>query len=147
MSQQQQPMQQPMPDGEGWHEIDAGPHLRMMFHPNRRGRMADEIERPSIVIALAGQQTQLVRLDPFSQGAHYHIRPMPGGRQLPLDVNEGQTPLAAALDFLDEPDRFRALLVAAEADDVATRVQDAELRSAAQQVRSIKAAAERMPAA
>ncbi len=147
MSEQQQPMQQPMPDGEGWHEIDTGPHLRMMFHPNRRGRMADEIERPSIVVALAGQQTQLIRLDPFSQGAHYHIRPTPGGRQLPLDVNDGQTPLAAALSFLDEPDRFRGLLAAAEAADVAARVQDAELRSAAQQIRSIEAAAGRVPAA
>jgi ABC transporter substrate binding protein len=51
---------------------------------------------PSNVVALAGQQTQVLRLDPFSEGAHYHIRPRQGGQQLPLEVKEGQTPLAAA---------------------------------------------------
>ena len=55
-----------MPDEEGWHEIDVGLHLRMMSHPNRCGRQPDEIEHPSIVVALAGQQTQVLRLDPFS---------------------------------------------------------------------------------
>jgi hypothetical protein len=148
MSQQpQQMMPQPMPEDEGWHEINAGPHLRMMFHPNRRGRMADEIERPSIVVALAGQHTQLIRLDPFSQGAHYHIRPRQSGQQLPLEVKEGQTPLAAALDFFEEPDRFRGLLAAAEQTDVAAHVQNADLRNAAQQIRSIKAAAGHLSAA
>jgi len=53
MSEQPQPqrMQQPMPeDGGGWHHVEAGPHLHVMFHPNRKllGREADNIERPSI---------------------------------------------------------------------------------------------------
>jgi hypothetical protein len=31
-------MQQTMPeDRSGWHHIDAGPHLEMLFHPDRRG--------------------------------------------------------------------------------------------------------------
>jgi hypothetical protein len=39
MSEQPQPqrMQQTMPDdGGGWHHVNAGPHLHMMFHPNRQ---------------------------------------------------------------------------------------------------------------
>jgi hypothetical protein len=125
-SQQPVPMQQVMPDEEGWHEIDVGPRLRMMFHPNRRGRQPDEIERPSIVVALAWQRTQVLRLDPFSERAHYHIRPRQGGQHLPLEVKEGQTPLAAALSLFDEePDRFRALLVDAEQPYVAAQVQNA----------------------
>jgi hypothetical protein len=50
MSEQHEPqpqrMQQTMPeDGGGWHQINAGPHLHVMFHPNRRllGREADGI--------------------------------------------------------------------------------------------------------
>ena len=67
---------------------------------------------------------------------------------MPLEVKEGQTPLAAALSLFDaEPDRFRALLVAAEHPAVAAQVQNAELRNAAQQIRSIKAAAGHVPAA
>ena len=41
-------MQQTMPeDRSGWYPIDAGPHLEILFHPNRRlaGREPDEIER------------------------------------------------------------------------------------------------------
>jgi hypothetical protein len=65
-----------------------------------------------------------------------------------LEVKEGQTPLAAALSFFDEePDRFRGLRVDAELPDVAAQVQNAELRNAAQQIRSIKAAAGHMSAA
>ena len=44
-------MQQTMPeDRSGWHHIDAGPHLEVLFHPNRRpaGREPDQIERPLI---------------------------------------------------------------------------------------------------
>jgi hypothetical protein len=149
MSQEPQRMPQPMPDETGWHEINAGPHLRMMFHPNRllAGRTPDEIERPSIVVTLAGQQTQVLRIDAFTKGAHYHIRPTRGGEQLPLEVKEGQTPLATALSFFDEePDRFRRLLADAEEAGVAAQVQNAELRHAAEQIRSINAAARDMPA-
>ena len=67
---------------------------------------------------------------------------------MPLEVNEGQTPLAAAVSFFDEePDRFRGLLVDAELPDVAAQVQNAELRNAAQQIRSIKAATEHVSVA
>ena len=67
---------------------------------------------------------------------------------MPLEVNEGQTPLAAAVSFFgEEPDRFRGLLVDAELPDVAAQVQNAELRNAAQQIRSIKAAGGHMSAA
>jgi hypothetical protein len=82
------------------------------------------------------------------QRADHPIRPRQGGQQFPLEVKEGQTPLAAALSFLDEePDRFRGLLVDAEQPDVAAQVQNVELRNAAQQIRSIRAAAGHMPAA
>src|SRR4029078_12597602 len=50
--------QQTMPeDRTGWHQINAGPHLEVLFHPNRRpgGREPDQIIRPSIVVAVAGQ--------------------------------------------------------------------------------------------
>ncbi len=58
MSEQHQPQRPPqtMPeDGNGWHQIQAGPHLHVMFHPDRKllGR-EDGIERPSIVVAVAG---------------------------------------------------------------------------------------------
>jgi adenosylmethionine-8-amino-7-oxononanoate aminotransferase len=37
MSDQREPqpqrMQQTMPEDGGWHRIDAGPHLHIMFHP------------------------------------------------------------------------------------------------------------------
>src|SRR5271165_2760806 len=89
-------MQQPMPeDRSGWHDIDAGPKLEMLFHPDRRlaGREPDEVKRPSIVVAVAGKREQALRFDPFSMGAHYHIRPTLRGRQIPLWVEEGQRPI------------------------------------------------------
>jgi hypothetical protein len=58
---QAQRMQQTMPeDGGGWHHVNAGPHLHIMFHPNRQllGRESDDIERPSIVVAVAGKREQ-----------------------------------------------------------------------------------------
>jgi hypothetical protein len=98
MSEEPQPqrMQQTMPeDGGGWHQVEAGPHLHVMFHPNRQllGREQDGIERPSIVVAVAGKREQALRFDPFSVGSHYHIRPSVRGRQIPLWVEEGQKPL------------------------------------------------------
>src|ERR1700724_3102437 len=119
MAEQSQPqrMQQTMPeDGDGWHQINAGPHLHIMFHPNRQllGREADGIKRPSIVVAVAGKREQALRFDPFSVGSHYHIRPSLRGRQLPLWVEEGQKPLDVALAFFEKPLRFRRLLAQAE---------------------------------
>jgi hypothetical protein len=141
MSEQRQAqrMQQTMPeDGGGWHQIDAGPHLHIMFHPNRRllGREPDDIERPTIMVAVAGKREQSLRFDPFSVGSHYHIRPGLAG-QLPLGVAEGQSPLDAALAFFEKPLRFRGLLAQAGQDDVAARLDDADLGRAARQIREL----------
>src|SRR6516225_12085361 len=156
MPEQQQPEPQPQPmraimpeDGEGWRRIHAGPHLHVMFHPNRQllGREPDGVLRKSIVVAVAGKSEQALRFDPFSVGSHYHIRPSIRGRQLPLWVEEGQKPLDIALRFFEKPLRFRGLLAQAEEDDVASRLEDADLASAARQIRELDAAAARMPAA
>src|SRR5690348_4348189 len=132
-------MQQPMPeDTSGWHRIDAGPQLEVLFHPDRRlaGR-EDDIERPSIVVAVAGKREQALRFDPFSMGSHYHIRPRLPGRQIPLWVEEGQRPLEVALAFFEKPLRFRGLLEQAEEDDVASQLDGADLANAARQIREL----------
>jgi hypothetical protein len=152
MSEEPQPqrMQQTMPeDGGGWHQINAGPHLHMMFHPNRQllGREADGVVRKSIVVAVTGKREQALRFDPFSVGSHYHIRPSLRGRQIPLWVEEGQKPLDVALAFLEKPLRFRGLLAQAEEDDVAARLDDADLASAARQIRELDATAGHMSGA
>ena len=134
--------QQTMPeDRSGWKQIDAGPHLEMLFHPNRRlaGREPDQIERPSIMVAVAGKREQALRFDPFSMGAHYHIRPGLAA-QIPLPVADGQTPLDATLTFFEKPLRFRGLLALAEEDEVAGKLRDEELKNAAGQVRALNAA-------
>jgi hypothetical protein len=123
-------MQQTMPeDGGGWHQVEAGPHLHVMFHPNRQllGREQDGIERPSIVVAVAGKREQALRFDPFSVGSHYHIRPSVRGRQIPLWVEEEQKPLDVAVGFFEKPLRFRGLLAQADEDDVASQLDDADL--------------------
>jgi len=135
-------MQQTMPeDRSGWHQIDAGAHLEMLFHPNRRlaNREPDQIERPSIMVAVAGKREQALRFDPFSMGAHYHIRPGLAG-QIPLPVAEAQTPLDATLAFFEKPLRFRGLLALAEEDEVAAQLRDDELKNAARQIRVLNAA-------
>jgi hypothetical protein len=142
-------MQQTMPeDRSGWHQIDAGPHLEVLFHPNRLpgGREPDQIERPSIVIAVAGKRQQALRFDPFSMGAHYHIRPGLA-EQIPLPLAEGQSPLDATMAFFEKPLRFRGLLALAEEDDVASQLRDEELKSAARQIRAFGAAAHKGVAA
>ncbi len=134
-------MQQKMPeDRSGWQQIDAGPHLEILFHPDRRlaGR-EDEITRPSIVVAVAGKGEQALRFDPFSMGAHYHIRPGLA-EQIPLPLAEGQAPLEATMAFFEKPLRFRGLLALAEEDDVASRLRDEELKNAAGQIRALSAA-------
>src|SRR5882724_1008027 len=146
MSEQPQPqlMQQTMPeDGDGWHRVNAGPHLHVMFHANRQllGREPDAIERSSIVVAVAGKREQALRFDPFSVGSHYHIRPSLRGKQLPLWVEEGQKPLDVALTFFEKPLRFRGLLSQAEERNVASMVDDADLARAARQIRELDAAA------
>src|SRR6201996_2588202 len=146
MSEQPQPqrMQQTMPENSGgWHQVNAGPHLHIMFHPNRQllGREPDDIERPSIVVAVAGNRVQALRVDPFSAGSHSHIPPSLRGRQIPLWVEEGQKPLEVALAFFEKPLRFRGLLAQAEEDEVAARLDDSDLARAAQQIREIDAAA------
>ena len=151
MSEQPQPqqMQQRMPEeGGGWHRIDAGSHLQIMFNPNRQllDRQPDEIERPSILVAVAGEREQALRFDPFSVGSHYHIRPSRRGRQIPLWVEEGLTPLDVALAFFERPVRFRGLLAQAEEDDVAAQVDDADLVGAARQIRHLYASARHITA-
>src|SRR4051794_32129849 len=149
MSDQPQPQpqrvqQQTMPeDGGGWHQVNAGPHLHVMFHPNRQllGREPDGVLRKSIVVAVAGKPEQALRFDPFSVGSHYHIRPSLRGRQIPLWVEEGQKPLEIALKFLEKPLRFRGLLAQAEEDELAARLDDSDLARAAQQIRELDAAA------
>ena len=134
-------MQQTMPeDRSGWHHIDAGRHLEVLFHPDRRlaGR-EDQIERPSIVVAVAGKREQTLRFDPFSMGAHYHIRPGLA-EQIPLPLAEGQSPLDATMAFFEKPLRFRGLLALAEEDEVAAQLRDEQLKKAAGQIRSLSAA-------
>src|SRR3984893_13490045 len=152
MSEQPQPqrMQQTMPeDGGGWHHVNAGAHLHIMFHPNRQllGREPDDIERPSIVVAVAGKREQALRFDPFSVGSHYHIRPSVRGRHIPLWVEEGQKPLDVAVAFFERPLRFRGLLAQSDEDDVASQLDYADLANAAWQIRELYAAAVRMPGA
>ena len=129
-------------DDGGWHRVDAGPHLHIMFHPNRQllGREADGVLRKSIVVAVVGKSEQALRFDPFSVGSHYHIRPTFRGRQIPLWVEEGQKPLEVALKFFEKPLRFRGLLAQAEEDDVASRLDDVDLARAARQIRELDAA-------
>jgi hypothetical protein len=136
-------IQQTMPeDRNGWHHIDAGPYIEILFHPDRRpaGREPDEIKRPSIMVAVAGKREQALRFDPFSMGAHYHIRPGLA-EQIPLPVAEEQTPLDATLAFFERPLRFRGLLALAEEDEVASRLRDEELKNAANQIRALSAVA------
>src|SRR5438132_13506622 len=143
-------MQQTMPeDRSGWHHIDAGPQLEILFHPDRRlaGREPDQIKRASIVVAVAGKREQALRFDPFSLGSHYHIRPSQRGRQIPLWVEEGQTPLDVALAFFDKPLRFRGLLAQADEDDVAAQLDDADLVGVARQIRDRYASARHITAA
>ena len=132
-------IQQTMPeDRSGWHHIDAGPQIEILFHPDRRpaGREPDEIKRPSIVVAVAGKREQALRFDPFSMGAHYHIRPGLA-EQIPLPVAEQQSPLDAILAFFERPLRFRELLALAEEDEVASQLRDQELKNAANQIRAL----------
>src|SRR3954465_15780467 len=101
-------IQQKMPeDRSGWHRIDAGPNLEILFHPNRlpAGREPDQIERPSIVVAGAGKPGRARRFAPFSRGAHYHTRPSLAD-QILLPVAEGQSPLGATMTFFEKPLRF-----------------------------------------
>jgi hypothetical protein len=98
------------------------------------------------LVAVAGKREQALRFDPFSVGSHYHIRPTQRG-QIPLWVEEGQTPLDVALAFFDKPLRFRGLLAQADEDDVASQLDDADLVSAARQIRHLYASARHIPAA
>jgi hypothetical protein len=134
-------IQQTMPeDRSGWYQIDAGPHLEVLFHPNRRlvGREPDQIERPSIVVSVVGKREQALRFDPFSIGAHFHIRPGLAER-IPLPLADAQSPLDATMAFFERPLRFRGLLALAEEDGVAAQLRDEELKNAASQIRALSA--------
>src|SRR5713101_1258831 len=86
--------------------------------------------------SVAGKREQALRFDPFSMGAHYHIRPGLAP-QIPLPVADKQQPLDAVLAFLEKPLGFRGLLALAEEDDVATQLPDDELKNAAGHIRTI----------
>jgi hypothetical protein len=88
------------------------------------------------VVAVAGKREQALRFDPFSVGAHYHIRPGLAD-QIPLPLAEGQSALDATLAFFEKPLRFRGLLALAEEDEVASQLRDEELRRAADQIRAL----------
>ena len=125
-----------------------GQSLEILFHPDRRlaGREPDEVKRPSIVVAVTGKREQALRFDPFSMGAHYHIRPGLAA-QIPLPVADGQSPLDAILAFFEKPLRFRGLLALAEEDEVASGLRDEELKNAASQIRALSSAAHQDAAA
>jgi hypothetical protein len=108
--------------------------------------MPDHIERPSIVVAVAGKREQALRFDPFSMGAHYHIRPGLA-EQIPLPLADGQSPLDATMAFFEKPLRFRGLLALAEEDDVALQLRDEDLKNAGSQIRALSAAAQTAAAA
>jgi hypothetical protein len=129
-------------DRDGWHRINAGARLEILFHPDRRlrDRAPDQIVRPSIVVAVAGKREQALRFDPFSVGAHYHIRPGVAP-QIPLPLADAQQPLDAVLALFEKPLRFRGLLALAEEDDVAAKLSDNELKNVAQQIREISGGA------
>ena len=112
-------MQQSMPeDCSGWHLASMlGPRLeRSCFIPTAGWRCASPTtsSAPSIVVAVAGKGEQALRFDPFSMGAHYHIRPGMAP-QIPLPLAEGQDPVEATMAFFEKPLRFRGLLALAEA--------------------------------
>ena len=131
-------------DGEaGWYDVPLEPNLRAMFSPNRQleGRDSNGVLRKTIDIALAGSTFQAIRLDPFSKGAHYHIRPVRGEDQIPLEVAEGQAPLEAALAIFTNPKQLREMLEKAEPGVVMDHdfLNGLELDAAAAQIRAIDA--------
>ena len=129
----------PMPEaGGGWHVINAGSALDVLFHPDRPG--TDGVIRKTIDVALRGNPKQALRFDPFSKDWHYHIAPVPGEGQIPLPVAEGQTPLEGALAFFAQGERFRQMLCQAEKNEHAgDGVTDEDLMAAAAQIRRINA--------
>jgi len=116
-------------DGDGWHQINAGPHLHIMFHPNRQcsagKRTASNGPRSWSPSRASGSKRSASI--PSAVGSHYHIRPSLRGKQLPLWVDEGQRPLDVALAFFEKPLRFRGLLSQAEERNAASLVDDADL--------------------
>src|SRR5216684_722493 len=142
-------MQQTMPeDRSGWHHIDAGPHLEILFHPDRRlaGREPDRIKRPSLWLPWPASANRRCVSTP-SAWARTTISGPGLAEQIPLPVAEGQSPLDATLAFFEKPLRFRGLLALAEEDEVASQLRNEELKDAASQIRSISVAARKDAAA
>jgi hypothetical protein len=108
----------------------VGERLAEFERPLPHGFVADDV---------AGKREQALRFDPFSTGAHFHIRPGLA-EQIPLPVADGQSPLDATMAFFEKPLRFRGLLALAEEDDVASQLRDEELKNAASQIRTLSAA-------
>jgi len=95
---------------------------------------------PTVGPLAVSRTRSCARFDPFSMGAHYHIRPGIA-EQIPLPVAVGQSPLEATMAFFEKPLRFRGLLALADEDDVALQLRDEELKFAASQIRALSAAA------
>ena len=130
-------------EGQGWHSVDAGPELDVLFHTNRPlpGRAEDGIRRPSIVVAVKGRTGQILRFDPFDEDGHYHVRPTQADTPFPLLMDDGASPLETALSFFNIPESFRRLLIEAGEPEVAARVADEDLMGVPAQVVGISQAA------
>lgn len=137
-------MPQAMPEAcEGWVSVDAGEHLVVLFHRDRRPIGQDNavgVVRPSITVGVSGSKDQVIRLDPFSVDGHYHIRPTQADEPIPFAPETGQTCLDAALALFENPNRFRGLLVQAGEPRAALQVADKDLAGVASQIRKINAA-------
>ncbi len=136
-------MNQAMPTTEeGWIPISAGPHLTVLYHPDRRlGGRVDNITRPSIVVGVPGKDHQILRLDAFSERGHYHVLPTQDDVPVPFAVKERQPYFAPALAMFDEPEDLRVHLVEAGEIEASIEVTDEDLRGVARQIRQIRAAA------
>ena len=132
-------MQQTMPEaGNGWVLVNAGKHLIVLFHRNRRlPGQDDDIVRPTISVGVPGKGHQVIRLDPFSKDGHRHVLPTQTDTPIPLVSKDGQSSLDAALELFEEPDRFRELLAEAEEHQTAREVTDEDLMGVARQIREI----------
>ena len=138
-------MQETMPEvRDGWVPVDAGFHLVVLFHRNRPqvgqgGKIVEqpEIIRPTIVVGVPGRDYQVLRLDPFTVGGHYHVMPTQQDTPIPFMPRDGQTYLDAALEYFEEPDRFRELLGQTDQAQLAAKVVDDDLMRVARQIRQI----------
>ena len=124
-----------------------GAFLRILFNPHRLlpGQDAATTKpQPTIWMGLvrATGNRQLIRIDPFVEEPHYHIRPtVEGGDQQPFDVAPGENGVEVALARFLSPEGFRKIMANAGAAKTAARVSDEELLQAVSEIRRIHAEA------